>query len=394
VNKKIIVMLMVAALSIGGLASCQKPEAMASYRIGALVSQTGSYAGLGLQSMEGMQLMVDKVNESGGVNGIPLELVISDDKSEATEAVLAARKLIEVDEVHVLVAASQTAISMSLVPVANETEVPTVILSGTTLFDDELGDWTFRPTGQEDSYITLNLEYLSQELGISKYAALIENTSYGQGGKAYLPGRSPDYNLTLAEEQYFDPGATDLTPQLTNIKNSGAEAIFIWGGSPTASMAVKQAREMSIQLPIMGTPPNAAPNMVESFGQYYEMEPSIVISTSKFDIWDQLPDSDPYKADYSDFAQLWNERYDHSPSMWGLLGGQFILFIEDGLKRANITSTNVDEVRSQLRDAFENTSNLRLLTGIYSMSPEDHFGQVEWSMCLITYKDGKAAYLP
>ena len=169
-NKKIIFMLIAAIISIGGLASCQKSEAVASYKIGALVSQTGSYAGLGLQAMEGMQLMVDKVNESGGVNGIPLELVISDDKSETTEAVLAARRLVEVNEVHVLVSASQTAISMSLVPVANEKKVPTVILSGTTLFDNELGDWIFRPTGQEDSYITLNLEYLSQELGISKYA--------------------------------------------------------------------------------------------------------------------------------------------------------------------------------------------------------------------------------
>jgi branched-chain amino acid transport system substrate-binding protein len=269
-----------------------------------------------------------------------------------------------------------------------------VIITGTTLFDDELGAWVFRPTGQEESYIILNLSYLRDELGIQKYAALIENSSYGQAGKVFLPNRSGDFQLTLIEEQYFDPGATDLTPQLTNIKNSGAEAIFIWGGSPTAALAVKQAREMGITLPIVGTPPNASPDLIEQFGQYFEMEPSFVISTSKFDIWEQLPESDPYKDIFSNYAGLFSQKYDHPPAMWGLLGGQFITFIEDGLRRAESTSVDVGEIRSHLRTAFENTNELQLLTGVYTMSPEDHFGQKEWAMCLITLRDGKKVYLP
>ena len=394
-TKKIILVLMVAICLIGGLVSCRKAEPVTSYyKIGAIVSQSGNYAGLGIQSLEGMQLIVDEINKTGGINGIPLELVVYDDKSEATEAALGAKKLIEVDKVHALVEGTVTALGMSVVTVANEAKVPTLILSGTALLDDQLGDWVFRPMGSEVDYILHNLNYLSQDLGISKYASLLENSGYGQGGKVFLPQLSPSYNMTIVVEQYFDPGASDLTPQLTNIKNSEAQAIFIWGSSPTASMAVKQAREMGILLPIIATPPQVSPGMVEAFGQYYEMAPSLVALTCKIDIWQQLPEDDPDKAMYREFNQLFTERYDHPPAMWNVLGAQLIMFIEDGLKRARTDPTNVEEAWGKLRDAFETTKELDLLAAVYTMSPEDHYGGVRNKMVLVTFKDGEMVYLP
>ena len=394
-RNKAIVVLMVAVVSmVGGLASCKRAEPVTSYKVGAILAQTGNYAGLGLQSLEGMQVTVDDINDSGGINGIPLELVVSDDKSEATEAALAAKKLIDVDKVHVLVAGTVTALSMSIVPVANEAEIPTVILSGTALLDDQLGNWAFRPMGEEANYSTMILNYMSQGLGISKYATLIENSGYGQGAKVYLPQLSPSYNMSIIEEQYFDPGAPDVAPQLTNIKNSEAQAIFIWGSSPTAAMAIKQAGEMGIILPIMVTPPQISPSMIESFGEYYEIEPSLIAITAKIDIWQQLPDSDPDKDMCREFTELCQAEYSHSPSMWSLLGGNIIQFIEDGLKRADIDMVNIQEARSKIRDAFETTENLDILVGVYTMSPEDHFGAVREKMVLVTFKDGEMVYLP
>ncbi|MBA7705810.1 hypothetical protein ES703_114650 [subsurface metagenome] len=200
--------------------------------------------------------------------------------------------------------------------------------------------------------------------------------------------------MTIIEEQSFDPGATDLTPQLTNIKNSEAQAIFIWGSSPTAAMAVKQAREMGILLPIMATPPQVSPSMVESFGEYYEIEPSLIAITAIIDIWQQLPDSDPDKAMCRQFAELYQAEYGHPPAMWSVLGAQEILFIEDGLKRANADPANLEAARSKLRDAFETTEDLNLLVGVYTMSPEDHYGAVRVKMVLVTFKDGEMVYLP
>lgn len=149
---------------------------------------------------------------------------------------------------------------------------------------------------------------------IAQYAILIENSGYGQGGKIFLPQISSSYGTSIVAEQYFDPGATDLTPQLTNIINSGAEAIYVWGSSPSAAMAVKQAREIGIELPIIVTPPQPNPRLLESFGVYYEMEPPIISVAAKMDVWQQLSDDDPDKSICGEFAEPFIAEYEHPPT--------------------------------------------------------------------------------
>ena len=395
-RKKMILSLVLSLCIISGLVSCRKTETPASYKIGVLVSQTGNYAGLGMQSLEGMQLIVDKINEAGGVNSIPVELVVQDDKSEATEAALAAKKLINVEKVHVLLACTTTSTSMAVVPVCNEAEVPAVILSGTSLFDDELGHWVFRPAGGESDYIVTTLDYIKENLPISQYAILIENSGYGQGGKIFLPQISPSYDMNIVAEQYFDPGATDLSPQLANINNSAAEAIYVWGSSPSAAMAVKQAREMGIQLPIIVTPPQLDPRLFESFGSYYEMEPPIISVAAKMDVWQQLPDDDPDKAICREFAEPFMAEYGHPPTTWNSFGGGFIKFVEDGLMRAEADPANLIEARRKIRDAFETTKNLDVFFAVYTMSPDDHFGCVfeKSKMTMVTFGNGQLVLLP
>jgi branched-chain amino acid transport system substrate-binding protein len=393
-GKRMIPVLIATVFIVSGLISCKQDEPIKSYKIGALVSQTGNYAGLGRQALEGMQFSVSEINDAGGINGIPLELVVYDDKSEVTEVALTAKKAVEIDNVIALLEGTVTQLASSLIPIANELKVPAAGISGTALFDDQLGAWFFRPMGGESGYAYLILDYMNQDLGITEYAALLENSGYGQGGKVFLPILNPNHNLTIVEEQYFDPGATDLTPQLNKIANSNAKAILIWGSSPTASMAIKQAREMGITLPILTTPTQASPNMVASFGQYYEMEPTVASCTSKMDIWEQLPDSDPDRELLGEFAVKWETKYDGVPTMWNILGSQLIVFIADGLNRSQPNPDNFEQARSELRIALENTEDLVLLHADYTMSPDDHYGCTRQKLIMVTYKNGKLIYIP
>ena len=108
----------------------------------------------------------------------------------------------------------------------------------------------------------------------------------------------------------------------------------------------------------------------------------------------QISDSDPDKAMCREFAELYQVEYGHPPAMWSLLGSNMTQFIEDGLKRANADPSNLEEARSKIRDAFETTENLNILVGVYTMSPEDHFGGLSEKMVLVTFKDGEMVYLP
>jgi branched-chain amino acid transport system substrate-binding protein len=387
--KRVIILSMVAILILGGLAGCSTSSKPTSYKVGMIAAQTGPYSALGLPALEGMRVIEEEINKAGGINGVPLELIVYDDKSSSTETVLAAKKLIEVDKVLAFGCSSATGLSHGIVPVANDMETPGIPMSGTGLINDQLGKWAFKPISSEADYIPLPLGYLKNDHGVTRIAGLMENSGYGEGGDFYLKEVAPSMGMTISEMQYFDPTATDMTPQLTNIKNSDAEAIFIWGSGPAGALAIKQAREMGINLYIVTTPAQASPNYVEEFREFYEAEPPVACLDSKLTMWRQLPDTDPDKQMCQQFDELYTAKYGYSPSMWAAIGAQMVQFIADGIERANPDPSNLAEARDAVRQAFESTNKLSLFMGTYTLSPTDHYGRVIPKEVLIIIKNGE-----
>ncbi len=360
-----------------------------TYRVGYLASQTGPYAALGLASTEGAQLAVKQINDAGGINGKLVELILIDDKGTATDSALGAQKLVEVEGVLTLASATATALSHSVIPVLNENKTPGLIISGTGLIMDQLGDWTFKPSSCEFDYIPLPLKYLRDDMGATTIAAMIENSGYGEGGEHYLSPIAEDMDMEVIETQHFDPAATDMTPQLANVKSSGADSMIIWGSGPAGALAIKQAREMGIMIPIATTPAQSSLRYYESFADFYEMDPAPACLDNKPTIWPQLDDSDPDKAMCQKFEEDFQAEYGRVPGIYEAIGTSFIWFIADALERADPDLGDLENARSQLRDAYEQTENLSLIIGTYTMSPDDHYGRVVPKEVLVSFKDGE-----
>jgi branched-chain amino acid transport system substrate-binding protein len=385
----VFITLVVAVLLVLPVAGCAESKTAETYRVGVIASQTGPYSALGLPAIDGARLVADQINAAGGIRGMELELIYYDDKGSSTETALAAQKAIEVDNVLAVACISATGLSHSMIAVVNDNEIPGLIMSGTGLVDNTLGRWAFKPTSSEKDYIPLPLGYLTDDLGLSTCAGLIENSGYGEGGEFYLKQIAPSIGVEMVTFQHFDPGATDMTPQLANIKASGAESIFIWGSGPAGALAVKQAREMGIMAPIVTTPAQNSPAYYESFGPYYEMEPSLVCLDSKLTMWAQLPEADPDREMCRAFTESFATRYGREPGMWDAIGAQFVMFIADGIERAQPDLSDIITAREQVRDAFETTTNLSLFMGTHTMTPADHYGRVVHKEVLVTFRDGE-----
>ncbi|MFW6102812.1 MAG: ABC transporter substrate-binding protein [Chloroflexota bacterium] len=386
--RKLGLVLCCVVLLVLGAAGCAQGEAD-TYEVGYIASQTGPYTALGLPSIDGAQLIVKQINESGGINGKQLELVLVDDKGTSTDTALAAQKLIEVEEVSSLACVTATGLSHSMVPILNDNETPGVIMSGTGLINDELGHWAFKPVASEADYIPLPLAYLRDDVGVTRIAAMIENSGYGEGGEHYLKLVAPETGMEIVKTQYFDPAATDMTPQLANVKSSDAEAMVIWGSGPAGALTVKQAREMGISLPIVTTPAQASPSYYESFQESYEMDPSLICIDSKLSMWQQLPESDPDKELCRQFDEAFLAEYGRHPAMWEAIGAQLTMFIADALERADPDLSDIETARTQVRDAMEQTENLSLFMGTYTLSPDDHYGRVTPKEVLVTFENGE-----
>ena len=117
-------------------------------------------------------------------------------------------------------------------------------------------------------------------------------------------------------------------------------------------------------------------------------------TTSKIDVWQQLPDSDPDKVLLREYAELSESVYGQPPSTWNVLGAQMMLFLIDGLERSEPDPSDIQNARNELQLALENTTDLDLLSGNYTMSSEDHYGCNWQKLILVTYRDGEMIYLP
>jgi branched-chain amino acid transport system substrate-binding protein len=382
-----IVMLLVA------VPGCASGGGGDTYKVGYLASETGPYTALGQASLQGAQLKVKQINDAGGINGKMIELIVVDDKGTSTDTALGAQRLIEVDGVITLASATATALSNAAIPILNDNQTPGLIVSGTGLVLDQLGAWTFKPSSIESDYMPLPLKYLRDEMGATTIAAMIENSGYGEGGAMYLPGVAADLGMNVVATLRFDPGATDVTPQLANIKASGAESLLIWGSGPAGALAIKQAREMELMMPIVTTPAQSSLTYYNSFKDAYEMEPSVACLDNKPAVWQQLPDSDPDKAMCQQFEADFSAEYGRIPGIYEAIGYSFITFIADGLQRADPDMSDIVKARSQLKDAYEQTKDLSLIIGTFTLSPTDHYGRVVPKEVLVTFRNGEKVLL-
>lgn len=368
-------------------AGCASREAD-TYKVGYIVSQSGPYAPLGTASLQGAQLKVKQINDAGGINGKLIELITVDDKGTTTDSATGAQKLID-DGALTVASAAVTALSIALIPILNDNETPGLIIAGTGLVNDQLGAWTFKPSSSEYDYIPLPLSYLRDEMGATTVAAMIENSGYGEGGEFFLNQVAPTMNMEVVETQHFDPGATDMTPQLANIKSSGAQSMFIWGSGPAGALAIKQAREMGLIVPIVTTPAQSSLTYYNSFKDAYEMAPSVACLDNKPTIWPQLPDSDPDKAMCRDFQEQFNAAYGRIPGIYEAIGYSFVTFVADAIDRSDPDLGDLSKARSQLRDAYEQTRDLSVIIGTYTMSPSDHYGRTVPKEVMVTFENGE-----
>jgi branched-chain amino acid transport system substrate-binding protein len=175
-------------------------------------------------------------------------------------------------------------------------------------------------------------------------------------------------------------GDTDMTPQLTKIKNTaGLDAFLYCGfGAPT-SIAAKNYKQLGISVPHYQTHGSASMRFVKGAGGAAE---GVRLPAAALLVVDQLPDSHPQKAVASAYKSAYETRHKDSISTFGGHAYDGLFLAVEAIKRAG--STDKEAVRAQI----EKTNNFIGADGIFSMSPSDHLGLDEKSFVMVEVANG------
>jgi branched-chain amino acid transport system substrate-binding protein len=355
-------------------------------KIGAFFALSGPAAPIGTPTKLVAEMAVDQINKAGGINGRPLELIIGDTESDPAKAATIAKKFIHSDKVAAIIGPTTTGEGMQVKKIVEEAGVPTFMCVGgdPVIMGGKFGPFTYVfKSPQRSSVAVKRLFTYLKEKKITKLGLLYASDSFGKDGATWLEKMAPDYGITLVAKESFGPKDTDMTAQLTKIKNAGPEAIICWTIGPAGAIVAKNKAQLGINIPLFQCHGQPGPEYIQLAGKASEGDR---MPSTKLMVAADLPDTDAQKKVIQNFIQLYTDVYHfdkqfpintHSGYAWDAIS-----IVANAMRKAGTDP-------KALRAAIEGTKDYVGVSGIYTLSPEDHNGLGPDSMVIIQVKDGK-----
>jgi branched-chain amino acid transport system substrate-binding protein len=348
-------------------------------KIGSFLSVTGGASFLGDPEKKTLEMYVEKINAEGGVLGRSVELVLYDDGTNAKEALTFVKRLILQDQVDVIVGGTTTGNTMAVIKEIEKAGIPFISLAGAGVIVNPVKKWVFK-TPHTDRLAVDKIFLDMKARGLSKLGLLSGSGGFDKSCRKNAQGLAGERGIEIVADETHGKGDTDMTPQLTKIKNTaGLDAFLYCGfGAPT-SIAAKNYKQLGISVPHYQTHGSASMRFVKGAGGAAE---GVRLPAAALLVVDQLPDTHPQKAVASAYKSAYETRHNDSISTFGGHAYDGLFLAVEAIERAG--STDKAAVRAQI----EKTSNFIGADGIFSMSPSDHLGLDENSFVMVEVANG------
>ncbi len=348
-------------------------------KIGSVLSVTGPAAFLGDPELKTLQMYVEDINKKGGVLGRPLQLVHYDDGSDASKANGFAKRLIDDDKVDVLVGGTTTGSTMSMVPLVEKAGVPFISLAGAAVIVEPVKKFVFK-TPHTDRMAAEKVFEDMKKHHITKVALFSETSGFGQSGKKEAEGVAAKYGITLVANETYGPKDTDMSPQLTKIKNTaGVQAVFIIGLGQGPAIATKNYKQLSVNLPLYHAHGVASEEFIKLAGPAAE---GVRLPAAALLVANKLAANDPQKPVATAYAKAFTEKWKTDVSTFGGHAYDGLMIAVDAIKRAGGTD------KAKVRDAIEATKGYVGTGGVVNMSATDHMGLDLSAFRMLEIKNG------
>ncbi|ANB56507.1 receptor ligand binding region family protein [Anoxybacillus sp. B7M1] len=375
------VFLFIAACSSKEENSGQGNKKASEYVIGAIYSKTGPNSPLGEPEWNATQLIVDKINAEGGINGVPIRLILADDESNQEKATQEMNRLVHDEQALVVLGSSGSGESLAMKGIAMQNQVPMISAGASVHIIDPVQEskWVFKTPHSDVHAVQRIYEYLNKQ-GINRIGTLTDSNSFGTSGLEQLEKLASKYDIEITEKESYNTQDPDMSAQLTRIKSSGAQAVVVWGTNPGPAVIASNMKKLNMAIPMIGSHGIANQNFINLAKDAAE---GVVIPTGKLLFPEQIPKDDAQYEVITSFHKAYVEKYGNEPTNFGAYGHDNIMLVIEALRSGA-------NDRESIRDFLENkVKNWVGATGMFTFSPDDHNGLTSDSMVMAVVKDGK-----
>lgn len=366
-----------AILGIVIFSNCAKKEPV--IKIGLVAPVTGGAATYGVSTQNGVKMAIEMINEQGGIeiNRIKytIKCIFEDDEGKPESAANAYRKLIDQDKVTAIIGTVMSKCSLAGAPIAQEAGVPMISTASTNPQVTLVGDYIFRACFIDPFQGTVMANFTYNTLGKRKAAVLFDNgNDYNKGLAEFFKSQFTTLGGEIvAYEAFTDEDKTqDFTPQLTKIKVSNPDVLFLPNYYSSIALIAKQAKGLNLKIPLLGGDGWDSPQLINLGGDTIE---GGYFSTHF--------SKDSSEEKVQNFVKEYQTKYKSDPDALAALGYDATFILCDALKRAKTLDKKI------IRDSLAQTKDLQVLSG--KISFDENRNPVK-SAVILTIKDGKMIY--
>ena len=228
-------------------------SAQDTIKLGLVAAMSGQSAKSGEAIVRGLTIAADEINAKGGILGKKIEILVRDDESNPSKGAIAARELVQREKVAALFGGLDTPVSLAIVPFANNSKVPFmgVWAAGTPITRNGAAEnYVFRVSAVDEIVDEALVEYAVSKYGAKKPGMILINNPWGESNEQGLKKALEAKKIPYAGIEKFETNDLDVVPQLTRLKQAGADALFLVANVAPSSQVVKSLDRMGWDVPI------------------------------------------------------------------------------------------------------------------------------------------------
>jgi branched-chain amino acid transport system substrate-binding protein len=344
-------------------------------QLGAILSLTGAGGVYGPSSKKGMDLAVEKINNSGGVNGAKIALDTRDDASDKIQSQQVAQTLFQQVQPLALLGPTLSNSAVAVHPLAESLKIPILAVSTTGINivpncnapSTVPCTYVFRDSLGEESAIPANIKVYSDAHHPKTGVLMVANDDkFSKDGGTIVAATVGQYNIQLLATIPFPKATADFAPFVTQAVQKNPDVIFITSLGNIPANIMREARKQNFAGQFLGGNgfnTAAVSKAAGADGKGAESGSAWYINNTF--------------TSNAGFVQAYRTKYSSDPDQFAAQGYAAILILADAAKRANLTFSDAAGDRTKLRDAME-TVNIDTPLGPFQFTSKHDVKQTIW----------------
>jgi branched-chain amino acid transport system substrate-binding protein len=308
-----------------------------SINVGAVIALTGGGAGVGIPERNGILLGQKVVNQRGGINGRPLNVIIEDDGTSPDAAITKVNQLVYSKKVAGILGTTMLGNTVAVGAITAPLGLPQLAFSGIGPAVENSRTCVFHMLPPQDLNARALLEYVTKELKV-KRVGVLHDSGYGNVVMASLKKVAAEYAVDFVQVEKFEIAATDVTTQAAKVKAASPQAVLVIASTATA---FRNAKQIKIEVPIVAAIGSSTNEIVKAMGDAAE---GVVFA-------EFLVAEDPLPAQ-KEFVQEYFKEYGQNPKNYEAAGYDAVFVLATALKNAGPNAT-AEKVCAAIRAPFK-----------------------------------------